>query len=145
MVTSSCLGFPFVIDPTSTFLHGVKFDSKFTFIDPVCGIVFRVSQRIGILRLVKHVFVDTSVLLCCYYSFVLPIIEYCSAVWGPAAECHFQLLERQVYSVAWLCPDQSFVSLCHRGHVAALCMLHVVIRTRIIVCSVSFHLLLVEF
>ena len=60
----------------------------------------------------------------CYYAFVLPILEYCSPVWGSAAECHIQLLERQVYSVAMLCPYQTFLSLCHRRHLAALCMLH---------------------
>ena len=48
----------------------------------------------------KRVFVDdTSVLLCCYYAFVLEILEYCSPVRGPVAECHLQLLERQVYSL----------------------------------------------
>ena len=59
-----------------------------------------VSRRIGILRLVKRVFVDTSVLLRCYYAFILQILEYYSPAWGSAAECHLQLLERQVYSVA---------------------------------------------
>ena len=44
---------------------GVKFDSTFTFEDHVLGIVSCVSQRIGILRLVKPVFVATSVLLRC--------------------------------------------------------------------------------
>ena len=34
------------------------------------GIVPRVSQRIGILRLVKCIFVDTSVLLLCYFVFI---------------------------------------------------------------------------
>ena len=29
-----------------------------------------------------------------------------------------------MYSVARLCPDHSFLSLCHRRHVAALCMLY---------------------
>ena len=53
---------------------------------------------------VKHVFVDTSVLVRCSYA-------------------HIQLLELQVYSAAGLCPDQTFLSLCHRRHVAALCML----------------------
>ena len=33
---------------------GVKFDSKVTFEEHVRGIVFRVTQRIGILRLVKR-------------------------------------------------------------------------------------------
>ena len=60
---------------------GVKFDSRLTFEDHVHGIVSHVSQRIGILRLVKRVFVDTSVLLRCYSAFVLPILEYCSSVW----------------------------------------------------------------
>ena len=69
-------------------IHGVKSDSE----DHVRGIVFRVSQRIGILRLVKHIFVDTSVLLRYYFVFVLPILEYCSPVWGSSAECHLQLL-----------------------------------------------------
>ena len=32
--------------------------------------------------------------------------------------------ERQGYSVTRICPDQTFVSLCHRRHVAVLCMLY---------------------
>ena len=59
---------------------GVKFDYKLTFEDHVSGIVSRVSRRIGILRLVKRLFVDTSVLLRVYFAFVLPILEYCSPV-----------------------------------------------------------------
>ena len=39
---------------------GLKFDSKLTFEDHVRGIVSRVSQRIGILRLVKRIFVATG-------------------------------------------------------------------------------------
>ena len=73
---------------------GVKFDSKLTFDDHVHCIVSRVSQRIGILRLVKRLFVDTSVLLRCYFAFVLLILEYCFPAWGSAAECHLLLLER---------------------------------------------------
>ena len=86
--------------------------------DDVRDIVSRVSQRIGILRLVERIFVDTSVLLRCYFAFVLSILEYCSPVWGSAAECHLQLLEHQVYSVARLCPDQSFLSMCQRRRLA---------------------------
>ena len=100
-------------------IHGVRFNSRSTFEDHVRGIVSSASQRIRIFRLVKRVFVDTSVLLRCYYAFVLPILEYCSPLSGSAAKCHLQRLERQVYSVARLCPDQTFLSLCHRRHVAA--------------------------
>ena len=59
----------------------VKFDSKLTFEDHVRLIVSRVSQRIGILGFLKHIFVETSVLRRCYFVFVLPILEYCSHVW----------------------------------------------------------------
>ena len=90
----------------------------------MCVVVSCVSQRIAILRLVKCVFVDTSVLLCCYSAFVLLILEYCSPVWGSAAACCRLLLDHQVYSVARPCPDQTFLSFCHQRHVAALCMLY---------------------
>ena len=73
MVTWSCLRFPFCVGPTLDIL-GVKFDSRFIYEDHVRGIVSRVSQRIGILRLVKRVFVETSLLLRCYYVFVLPTL-----------------------------------------------------------------------
>ena len=123
MVTWSCLEFPFALFPTLGFL--AWFDSRLTFEDHVRDIVSRVSQRIGILRLVKRVFVDTSVYLRCYYSLICcPNPGVLFSCVGSAAECHFQLLERQVYSVARLCPDQTFLSLCHRRHVAALCMLY---------------------
>ena len=72
----------------------------------------------------KHFFGDTYVMLHCCYAFVLPILEYCSSVWGSAAEWHFQLLKWKVYLVARFCPDQTFLSLYHRRHVAALCMLY---------------------
>ena len=101
---------------------GMKFDSRLTYKDNMHGIVSRASQNIDIFRLVKSVFLHISVLLRCYYAFVLPIIGYCSPVWGSAAECHLQLLERQMHSVARLCPDQTFLSWCDRRHVAALCM-----------------------
>ena len=95
---------------------GMKFDSKLTFEDHVNGIVSCISQRIDILRLVKRIFVVTSVLHNCDFAFVLPILEYCFPVRGSMneaeplqAECPFQLLERQVYSVARLSTDQFLV------------------------------------
>ena len=50
-----------------------------------------------------------SLLLCiCSHK---PLVLF--PVWGSAAECHLQLLERQVYSVARLCSDETFLLLCH--------------------------------
>ena len=111
------------------------------------GIVPRVSQRIGIFRMVKRVIVDTSALLCLYYAFVLPILEYCSSVWGSAAKCHLQLLDRQAYSVVRLCPDQTFCRFIDVMLLHCVCCT-MLIRTLIIIelqHSVSFLLLLLEF
>ena len=103
-----------ICDSPNLNVLGVKFDSRLTFEDHVRGIVSSLFQRIGILRSVKRVFVDTTVLLRCYYAFVLPILQYCSPVWGSVARCHLQFPQPQeVYSVARLCPDQTFLSLCH--------------------------------
>ena len=85
-----------------------------------------VSQRIAIFRLVKRLFVDTSVLLRCCFAFLLKILKGCSRVCGSAAECHLLLLERQVYSVARLCPDQSLMLLCHRRNVSGLSMFYMI-------------------
>ena len=54
---------------------GVKFDSKLSYEDHVHGIVSRVSQRNIFLRSVKHIFVNISVLLSCYFAFVLTVLS----------------------------------------------------------------------
>ena len=71
-----------ICDSPNLDIRYVKFDSRLTFEDDVLGIVSRVSQKNCILRLVKRVFVNTSVLLRCDSAFVLQIIEYCSPMWG---------------------------------------------------------------
>ena len=90
----------------------------------MCVILFLVSLRIGILMLAKHIFIYFSMLLCCYYAFILPILEYCSKVWWSAAECHLQLLLYLVYWVARPFHDQSFMLLCYWHHVDGLCILY---------------------
>ena len=82
----------FILASPNLDILGVKCYSKLIFEDHVREIVSLVSQRICFLRLVKPVFLDTSVLLRCYYAFILPILENCSSVWGSAPECHFQHL-----------------------------------------------------
>ena len=108
MVNWSCLGLPFALVPTSTFLAwslSAGSPSK-----TICVVLSPVSlKEFVILRLVKRVFVDTSVLLRCYCAFVFAILEYCSPVWGSSSECPLQLLELQVYSVARVCSDQTLL------------------------------------
>ena len=70
----------------------VKFNSQPTFEDHVRGIVSRVSHRIGIFRLGRRIFVDTSVLLSSHFAFVLPVFEYCSPVCGQLLNVTFSFL-----------------------------------------------------
>ena len=91
MVTWSCLGVSIHARP-SLDIRGMKFDRKLTFEDHVRGIASHISQRIGILRLVKHVIMDTYVLLRCYYAFVHPILMYYSPVWGSAVNYYNSFL-----------------------------------------------------
>ena len=124
---------------------GMKFDSKLTFEDHVCGIVSGVSQSIGILRLVKCIFVDTSVLLLCSFTFVLPILEYFAPVWGSAVNVTFSFLCARC--IQW----PGFILI----RVSCHCVMDIMwlglvcctglIQTLIAVCSASFHLLLLVF
>ena len=59
----------------------------------------------------------------CYFASVLRILGNCSPVGGSAAKRHLQLHERQVYSVAKLCPHRSLL-LCHIRNVAGLSILY---------------------
>ena len=99
-------------------------------------------------ELVNRVFVVTSVLFRCYYAFFLPIREYCSSVLGSTAGCHPQFLEPQIYSVTRQSLHRSEILVvvlsvlcCWTRHV---CCTRLIIRTRIIVYSASFHLFLTE-
>ena len=63
----------------------------------------------------------------CYFVAILHLFSQSLSIvlrWGSDAECHLRLPERQVYSMAMLCPDQSFLSLCHRRSVGGLSMLY---------------------
>ena len=62
---------------------GVTFDSKMTFEKHLCLTSRAASQRRGIFRNSFHVFCDGSLLVRCFRGFVLPVLEYCSAVWLP--------------------------------------------------------------
>ena len=103
---------------------GVTLDSKFIFEDHLRGLASRVASKIGILRRVRSVFQDAEVVTRCFYTFVLPILEYCSPVWGSAATCHLNLLERLVRRACEVCGVDSLVDLVHRRRVAQLCVFY---------------------
>ena len=75
---------------------GVTFDSKLTFEKHLCSVSRVASQRLGILRKSWLVFHDGLLIERCFWGFVLPVLECCSAVWYSAADTHLKLLDRVV-------------------------------------------------
>ena len=103
---------------------GVRFDSRLTFGAHVRSVAASAGQRLGIMRKAFGVFGDRSLVARCFWSFLLPTLEYCSPVWGSAAECHLGLLDRIVRSAANLSAGGVECDLQHRRLVASLCMLY---------------------
>ena len=64
---------------------GVTFDSKLTFEKHLSSVSRAASQRLGILRKSLRVFHDRLLIGRCFWGFVFPVLEYCSAVWCSAA------------------------------------------------------------
>ena len=59
---------------------GVTFDGKMTFEKHLRSVSSAAAQRLGIMRKSWQVSHDRSLLLRSFWSFVLPVLEYCSAV-----------------------------------------------------------------
>ena len=69
---------------------GVMFDAKMTFQKHFRSVSSGAAQRLGIMRKSWQVFHCRSLLVRSFYSFVLPVLEYCSAVWCSAADSHLK-------------------------------------------------------
>ena len=103
---------------------GMTLDTKLTFEKHIRSVVSSAAQKIGILRLAWSIYRDESVVSRCFWSLLLPILEYCSPVWGSSAEGHLALLNRIVDRVGQLSNGLVQCNLQHRRNVAALCMLY---------------------
>ena len=93
-----------------------------TFEKHLCLVSRAASQRLGILKSWR-VFHDRSLLGRWFWGYVLPVLEYCSAVWCSAADTHLKLLDRAV-SGAWFLTGDVFECDIARRSVAVLCMLY---------------------
>ena len=103
---------------------GLTLDSKLTYEKHVQTAVAAAAQKLGILRLAWSIYHDESVVSRCFWGLILPILEYCSPVWGSAADGHLALLDRIVNRVRRMSSGLVQCNLLHRRNVAALCMLH---------------------
>ena len=103
---------------------GVTFDSKMKFEKHLCSVSRSASQRLGILRKSCRVFHDRSLLGRCFLRLVLPVLDYCSAVWCSAADTHLKLPDRLVTGASFLTGGVVVCDIAHRRFVAVLCMLY---------------------
>ena len=103
---------------------GVTFDSKMNFEKHLLSVSRAASRRHGILRKSWRVFHDRSLLERCFQGFVLPILEYCSAIWYSTADTHLKLLDRVVISARFQTGGVFECDIAHHRSVAVLCMLY---------------------
>ena len=95
-----------------------------TFEKHLCSVSIAASQRLGILRKSWRVFHDRSLLGRCFRGFVLPVLEYCPAVWCSAADAHLKLMDHAVSGARFLTGGLFECDIAHRRSVAVLCMLY---------------------
>ena len=103
-------------------LLGVTFDPKLTFEQHIIDMTSKLSQKIGILRKCWQIYPENSLILKCFYSFILPFFEYCSVVWMSAADTYLRMIQRVFDSARFFIPIG--IDLHHRRNVAALCILY---------------------
>ena len=58
------------------------------------------------------------------WGFVLPVLEYCFALWCSAADTHLKLLDRAVSGARFLTGGVFECDIAHRRSVSVLCMLY---------------------
>ena len=103
---------------------GVTFDSKLTFEKHLRSVSRAASQRLGISKKSWRVFHDKLLIGRCFWSFVLPVLECCSAMWCSAADTLLKLLDRVVNGACFLAGGVLNCDLSHRRSVAVLCTLY---------------------
>ena len=108
---------------------GVTLDSKLSFEDHITLIASTITKQIGLIRKSLKVFNNQSIAIKCFYSFILPIFEYCSPVWSSSANCHLMLLDRALSQIKTLIPRLN-IDLKHRRDVASLCMFYKIFNNR---------------
>ena len=98
--------------------------SKLTFEKHLRSVSRAASQRLGMMRKSWRVFHDRLLIRRCFWGFVMPVLEYCSAVWLSAADTHLKLLDRVVSGACFLASGVFNCNLSHHRSVAMLCMLY---------------------
>ena len=115
---------PFTLDGTvlgesaDLVILGVTFDAKMTFEKHIRSVSSAAAPRLGIMRKPWQVFHNLSLLVRSFWSFVLPVLEYCSAVSCSAADSRLKLLDRVVRSAGFLAGGVLECNLANRRSVS---------------------------
>ena len=104
-------------------LLGVTIDNKLTFEKHIRSLAASIAQKTGLIRKCFRTFGNDDVIIKSFYSFILPCFEYCSPVWGSAANSHLKLLDRAFDNIRFFIPTIS-VNLDSRRKQAGLSMLY---------------------
>ena len=116
------IGWTVLKEPDNLVILGVTFDSKMTFEKHPRSVSRAASQILGILRK-SWLYSMIDRFLGVFQSFVLPVLEYCSAVWCSAADTHLKLLDQAVSGARFLTGGVFECDISHRRSVAVQCML----------------------
>ena len=107
---------------------GVSLGRLLTFETHIRSVVASTSSRLGILRKTLGVFDDLDLAVRCFWlagwTYLLPVLEYCSAVWLSAADCHLRLLDRVVSRASAMCGDAIHCDLWPRRRVTSICLFY---------------------
>ena len=82
------------------------------------------SQRLGIIRKSWRLFLDRLLHWICFRGFVVPVSEYCSAVWCSAADTHHKLRDRVVSGAYFVIMGVFECDIAHRRSVVISCVLN---------------------
>ena len=102
----------------------MTFYFKITFEKHLRSVSKAAYPRLGILRKSWQVFHDRLLLGICFRSFVIPVLECCSAVWCSAADTHLKLLDRVVSGASFLTGGVFECDHAHSQSAAVFCILY---------------------
>ena len=113
-----------IIDPVNEVkILGVTIDEKLTFEKHLRSVARSASSRLGLMRRARYFF-DSDFVSICFWSFILPVLEYGSTVWASAAQCHLALLDSIVHRAISLTGGELKCDLAHRRRVASLSLFY---------------------
>ena len=96
----------------------IHLDIKLNFVNLITHITWYLEEVLA------SIFRDRLIIGRCFCGFVLPVLEYCSAVWCSAADTHLKLLDLVVSDACFTAGGVLNCDLSHRRSVAVLCMLY---------------------